>query len=225
VVGNLLILAGLLVLAYPAATWGYTWWQQRELGQRLERAHPRLADSAAGFFASALSVEEGRTTNVSRGTEARERADLRKQAEEFAAQLRNETGPIGRILIPGIGVDAVLMEGTGRKDLREGPGHWPETPLPGMGGNFVVSGHRSTYGAPFRKLDDLAPGDEIQVLLPYAALRYRVTRSMIVKPDDVQVVAPGGQEEIFLATCHPIYSARERLVVRGELAAFELLDD
>jgi len=157
-----------------------------------------------------------------------ELASLVEAARTFSGSLAADTAsgvvPIGRVIIPKIGVDEVLVQGTGRGDLREGPGHWPETPLPGMGGNFVVSGHRTTYGAPFFKLDKLAVGDEIDVLLPYVAARYRVTRSLIVRPNQTDVVAQRGVEELSLATCHPVYSARQRLVVQAEMVSFKLLD-
>ncbi|MCZ7665333.1 MAG: class E sortase [Thermoleophilia bacterium] len=130
----------------------------------------------------------------------------------------------GRLLIPDIGLDVVMVEGTGTADLRKGPGHWPETPLPGMGGNFVVSGHRTTYGAPFFKLNQLEPGDEIQVLLPFAALTYQVTRTMIVLPTETEVVAQRGIEEVSLTTCEPIYSASRRLIVQAELSGFRLIE-
>ncbi len=86
-----------------------------------------------------------------------------------------------------------MLEGTDTRDLREGPGHWPETPLPGQGGNFVVSGHRTTYGAPFRKFDKVKEGDLVDLVLPYAVARYRVSRVVIVKPNEVEEVAQLGQ--------------------------------
>jgi LPXTG-site transpeptidase (sortase) family protein len=239
-VSHLLILAGLALLVYPAGTWGYTWLQQERLEGRLEAAYPQLAPDAGSFFTEPLqppaAAESTAGTPVDKAEEPLD--GLREAVEGYRQTVGDQTvgdqtvgdqtvgdqtGPLGKLYIPRIGLEVVLMKGTGRKELREGPGHWPETPLPGMGGNFVVSGHRSTYGAPFLKLDQLAPGDEIGVVLPYAALRYRVTRSLVVRPDEVAVVAPSGQEEIFLVTCHPVYSARQRLVVRGELISFELL--
>ena len=100
-----------------------------------------------------------------------------------------------------------------------------ETPLPGLGGNFVVSGHRTTYGGPFFKLDKLEPGDRIDLLLPYAAATYRVTQKVIVFPNQTDVVAQSGKEELSLATCHPIYSARQRLVIKAEMVSFKVLEE
>ncbi len=234
---NLLILAGLLVLLYPAGTWGYAWWEQRSLEKRLVDSHPALAQPAAQVFSGGMvptlaPVDPSGQTQF-RSQEERDRRlvelrAFRKAAEAFAAGLAAKGGgggePIGRMTIPKIGVNTVLVEGVGRGDLREGPGHWPETSLPGMGGNFVVSGHRTTYGGPFFKLDKLNLGDEIRLILPYAAATYRVTKKMIVLPTQTEVVAQRGREEISLATCHPIYSAKQRLVIQAELASFKLLN-
>jgi len=88
----------------------------------------------------------------------------------------------------------------------------------------VVSGHRTTYGAPFFRLDNLEAGDEIQLVLPYVAAVYRVWRSIVVLPYETQVVAQRGVEEISLATCHPIYSAAQRLVVQAQLVEYQLLE-
>jgi LPXTG-site transpeptidase (sortase) family protein len=152
-------------------------------------------------------------------------AAFRKAADEFDASIGTKIGePLGKIIIPAIGVDVILVEGTSKRDLKEGPGHWEETPFPGQGGNFVISGHRTTYGAPFFKLNELKPGDEIDIVLPYAVCRYTVTEVLIVYPDQVDTVAQAGREQISLAACHPIYSAKQRIVVKGELAGFKLVE-
>ncbi len=238
-IANLLILAGLAVLLYPAGTWAYTWYQQAQLEKELNRAHPGLAGDTEEFFADGM-VTFTRDLNEELANLRVERADLRQaadvarekaeaqqlfeRAKKFAEEVQGQGGlPIGKLIVPSIGLESVLIQGAGTSDLREGPGHWPETPLPGLGGNFVVSGHRTTYGAPFFKLDKVIEGDEIQVLMPYVAAQYRVTETMIVAPDEVEVVAQRGLEEISLATCHPIYSARQRLVVKAELVGFKLL--
>lgn len=232
VLSDLLIVAGVALLLYPVGTWGYTWWQQKGLARQLVLTHPALTLPSRTYFSEDMvQLKEEQSALRKAAEETRRKAELaalsdaaRAFAESLTADPGSGTVPIGRIVIPAIGVDAVLIEGVGRSDLREGPGHWPETPLPGLGGNFVVSGHRTTYGAPFFKLDKVAVGDEIDVLLPYAAARYQVTRSVIVLPNQTDVVAQRGVEEISLATCHPIYSARQRLVVQAKMISFKLLD-
>ena len=127
--------------------------------------------------------------------------------------------------IPKIQLDnKVVVEGVGRDELRKGPGHVPSTVLPGQDGTFGVSGHRTTYGAPFYRLDELVKGDTITVVAREAIYTYTVTRRAIVRPTDVQVLdnveGPDGKPKatITLTTCHPRYSARQRLVVFGDLS-------
>jgi sortase A len=88
----------------------------------------------------------------------------------------------------------------------------------------VVSGHRTTYGAPFRKLNKVEVGDEIDLVLPYGVARYTVTRVVIVLPTEVDEVAQLGREQVSLAACHPLYSAKQRIVVQGDLTSFKLIE-
>jgi len=117
----------------------------------------------------------------------------------------------------------VIVEGVGRDELRKGPGHVPSTVLPGQPGTFGVSGHRTTYGAPFYRLNELAKGDTITVVTREAIYTYSVTRTAIVRPTDTQVldnvIGPDDKPKatITLTTCHPRYSARQRLIVFGDL--------
>jgi sortase A len=127
--------------------------------------------------------------------------------------------------IPKIQLDnKVVVEGVGREELRKGPGHVPSTVLPGQPGTFGVSGHRTTYGAPFYRLNELTKGDTITVIIREAIYTYTVTRTAIVRPTDVQVLddveGPDGKPKatITLTTCHPRYSARQRLIVFGDLS-------
>ena len=127
--------------------------------------------------------------------------------------------------IPKIQLDnKVVVEGVGREELRKGPGHVPSTVLPGQDGTFGVSGHRTTYGAPFYRLNELTKGDTITVVSREAIYTYTVTRTAIVRPTDVQVLdnvkGPDGKPKatITLTTCHPRYSARQRLIVFGDLS-------
>ena len=86
---------------------------------------------------------------------------------------------VGKLLIDRIGLSTVFVEGTDAGDLRAGPGHYPATPLPGQRGTVAIAGHRTTYGAPFRKIDKVRSGDEIVIVMPYGRFTYRVER----KPD------------------------------------------
>lgn len=121
------------------------------------------------------------------------------------------------IRIPRIGVDRAVVQGVARADLRRGPGHYPATPLPGEAGNAAIAGHRTTYGAPFNRLDELEVGDTIEVRTVAGDYRYAVTEQRIVKPTELSVLEPTTTPTLTLTTCHPKYSARQRLVVRAEL--------
>jgi sortase A len=124
---------------------------------------------------------------------------------------------LGRIVIPQIGLDWTVVHGVGVSDLRKGPGHMPRTPVPGQYGNSVISGHRTTYGAPFNRLDELGPGDRITVETLIGAHVYEVVDSRIVAPTDVWVVQPMDGAWLTLTTCHPKFSAQQRLIVFAKL--------
>lgn len=112
---------------------------------------------------------------------------------------------------------SVFVHGTEAQQLAVGPGHYPSTPLPGQPGNAGIAGHRTTYGAPFGDLDQLRRGDVIVVRMDSEVHRFRVERSAVVDPEDVWVLdrdpLDTGNPTLTLTTCHPRYSARERLIV------------
>ncbi len=120
---------------------------------------------------------------------------------------------IGKLDIPAIGVSEYVVEGTDTGNLRKGPGHYPETPLPGEPGTVAVAGHRTTYGAPFRDLDDVKPGNEIVFDTPFGRFIYRVEDTKIVDDQDLSVLEPVGYKRLMLSACHPLYSAAQRIIV------------
>jgi len=242
---NLMILAGVLCLpGYFLGTCACTALHQRDLRQELAATGAALTIEVAQI-AEAEFVSVNTTTSttlppsateeeVAAALAAVEAAEKKRESElalfktaadEFASNVSGVMRtPLGRIVIPSIGLDVVMLEGTSKSDLKEGPGHWEETPFPGQGGNFVVSGHRTTYGAPFFKLDDVEVGDEIQLIMPYVIARYQAILNIIVYPDEVETVRSVGREQVSLAACHPLYSAKQRVVVIGDLVSFKLID-
>lgn len=127
-------------------------------------------------------------------------------------------GAFGLFQIPKIGVDAAMVEGVGVEDLKKGPGHYPDSALPGYLGNLVIAGHRTTYGAPFFRLDELAAGDEMRVIDGQRRLhKYIVRESKVVDPSDIEVVARTDDARLTLITCTPKFSARQRLIVVADL--------
>lgn len=128
---------------------------------------------------------------------------------------------IGRVVIDRIGLNVVLIQGTDTASLQKGPGHYEYTPFPGQGGTVGIAGHRTTYLAPFRHINDIENGDEVRVEMPYGTFVYTVTRHEIVDPSDVQIVDAVGYEQLVLTACHPVYSAAQRWAVFARLTGIE----
>jgi sortase A len=97
--------------------------------------------------------------------------------------------------------------------LPKGPGHYPDTPLPGAPGTVAIAGHRTTYGAPFRQIDKLRKGDPIELAMPYGTVKYEVIETRIVAPSATYVTRRRSFDQLVLTACHPLYSAKQRIVV------------
>lgn len=203
--GTVLVIAGALLLADAIAT--ITWQEpisavyagitQDALAgdlQQLEESQPTLVETRA---LDKLASSTRRMAFLGRS--------LRRTAEPGEA--------IGRIRAPKGKIDSVIVEGTDPGDLRKGPGLYESTVYPGVGGTTAIAGHRTTYGAPFRHIDGLDPGDRIVVEMPYGRFTYRVQERKIVAPTAVHVVDDAGYDRLVLTACHPLYSAAQRVVV------------
>jgi len=126
--------------------------------------------------------------------------------------------PVGRIRIPRIGANFVVVKGTGTSDLRSGPGIYPETPFPGIAGTTAIAGHRTTYLAPFRHIDELRAGNHILLEMPYAHFTYTVIGQRVVAPTNVlAAIANVGFSRLVLSACTPLFSAEKRLLVSARL--------
>ena len=147
--------------------------------------------------------------------------EVKQAAGAFHKTIIGDGGAIvGTLVIPRIALQTTVLESTDTLVLEEGPGHWEETPLPGEGGRCVISAHRTTFGSLFLRLDELEPGDAIELRMPYGVVEYEVFDSMIVKPDRVDVVRQRGFEELSLATCHPPGSGDFRLVIHARATGY-----
>lgn len=124
---------------------------------------------------------------------------------------------IAKIDFPTLDRSYYVVEGTSTEDLRKGPGHYEDTPLPGERGTVAIAGHRTTYGAPFRTIDDLQPGQEIRIEMRDGRFVYRVQRTRIVEPTETSVKRGVGYDRLILSACHPLYSADKRIVVFARL--------
>jgi sortase A len=129
--------------------------------------------------------------------------------------------PVGRVDIPRIGVAETVFEGVWRTVLDRGPGHWPGTAEPGGWGNTVIAGHRSTYTQPFRRIDELVPGDAIVVTTGNGSFTYQVTGHEIVDERGLHIVDQHPGRELTLFSCHPPGSEQYRYVVHGTLVGSE----
>lgn len=125
---------------------------------------------------------------------------------------------VAAISIPKIGLDEIVVEGVGVEELKKGVGHYPDTKMPGQTGNAALAGHRTTYGHPFNRIDELDPGDEIRLTTKQGTFRYTVTEQRIVAPTEVSVLDNTADNRLTLTTCHPKYSAEKRLIVIAALA-------
>lgn len=198
-IANVLLGAAIGLGGYQTVTDVTAWWEQRALAAEASVAGIEVPDRLLPGEANVLDFE---------GWEAE---DLRYW------ETLPPGGVFGRILAGKMGLDAVVVKGTSRADLKKGPGWIEWTDLPGPKGNVGIAGHRTTFGAPFRRLDTLAAGDTIELYSRYRRYVYVVTEQLVVTPDRTDVVASTEEPMLTLTACHPPYSARYRLIVRAEL--------
>lgn len=210
---TVLIIAGVVMLSDAGLTvaWQepvsgmYAWMVQDRLGgdlRKLELARPGAAELAA---LHALESDRRRIAFLARL--------LRRTADRGDA--------VGRIRIPKISANFVVVDGTDTTSLRKGPGIYDEVAFPGAPGTTAIAGHRTTYLAPFRKIDQLARGDEITLEMPYANLTYEVEKQRIVAPTELSVIKRVGFDRLVLSACHPLYSAARRIVVFARLVGVQ----
>lgn len=223
--GRTFITVGILILLFV----GYQLWGTGIYTAREQNALER--DFATTLAREGVPAPTSTTTTTTIGVpgETSETTETSETSETalLAPTIPAEGDPVARIKIPKIGVDAIVVNGVSRNDLRKGPGLYPETSLPGQAGNAAIAGHRTTYGAPFGDLDQLVVGDLVQVQTLYGVFRFRVTEQLIVAPSDIGVIDPkpvdtnapskGLVPQVTLTTCNPKYSAAQRLIVKADL--------
>ena len=198
-VASVLMVSGALLIADAAMT---LLWQEPISAFLAARQQDALADELDDADSQAEVIRAFR--NPTRATSRRLRGDA-----------------IGRIELPSLDKGFYLVEGTATDDLRKGPGHYEDTPLPGQRGTVGIAGHRTTNGAPFRNIDKLDRGDEVRVEMPYGTFVYDVERTRIVEPTDLSVKDRVSFNRLILSACHPLYSAAQRIVVFARFARRE----
>jgi sortase A len=211
--GFLLVLGGLLVLAWVLAVWR---WQDPLTLLLNQRSQARLA--------SAYEVRVARVQAKPAPAKPREPRTSVATYRRAAASYRRATrigDPIGRLIVPRLGLRAVVVFGTDTASLKKGPGLHPTTGLPGQGHLAYVAGHRTTYGAPFSDIDKLERGDRITFEVPYGTFRYVVVGHRIVRANQLEVLNSRGREEIALQACWPRFFASHRYIAYGKFVRFE----
>ena len=227
--GTALIVMGLVLVVYAAlvvfwrdpVTGAYTAYEQHEMRGSLDRSFREWQSSHPGLGGAAAATP---SAPPAAADTAALRARARTLALAFAAANRGRIGrPIARIRIARIGLSTITVEGTDYwRSLSKGPGRYGEGDYPGMGRTTGIAGHRTTFEAPFRHIDEIRDGDPITLELPYGTFTYRVLRHRIVDNGDWSIMRRVGFDELVLSACHPIYSAAQRYVVFARLASIEL---
>jgi sortase A len=219
-VGRTLITSGTLILLFVA----YQLWGTGLQEAKSQRALSDQFEQLQQQFAARTSTTTSTTTTTAQpGTTATTLPPLATEPARDDLPLPKPGDPIAKIRIPKIGITRTVVEGVDLSQLKRGPGHYPETPLPGQRGNVAIAGHRTTYGQPFHNVDKLAPGDDILFETLQGNFRYVVDEIKIVKPSQVEVLLPrldaNGvlENRITLIACQPKYSAAKRIIISGVL--------
>lgn len=207
VVGRTFITAGLLLL-------GLVVYQLWGTGIEQRRAQDRLREDFTELISTATATPSTATTS-SATTNAGE--------TDITVPIRPNSA-LALLEVPSAGIADIVVEGATVSALRHGPGHIAGTALPGEVGNSAIAGHRTTYGAPFANLDDVAIGDEVKVTTARGVFTYAVDDVRIVGPNRTDVLRPRGKATVItLITCHPRFSTAKRLIVTAELTSSEPL--
>jgi sortase A len=210
VTGTLMLVGGVALLLWVLVVWRwqdpftalYTTWKQHQLSRSYERR------------AQAFRLPEPKSKAASTPTVTAAR--LRAQAKRY--RLASERGQaIGRLRVPRLGLNMVVVDGTDESTLKKGPGRDRRTYMPGEGQLIYIAGHRTTYLAPFAHIERMKAGDSISLEVPYGTFRYRVFTHRIVTADDLAVLRSRGREIVELQACHPRFFASHRYIVFARL--------
>jgi sortase A len=202
--GALLVVWAIVILFFgDPVTALYQDWRQHQMAGQLKKEFKQFRSSAP----------------FSNKSKPPSPAAIRAAAWRFSHQV-HEGQPIGRIEIPRIGLNKVFVNGTDwGADLSRGPGRYPESSWPGMRKVTAIAGHRTTFGAPFRHIDELARGNPIQLRMPYGTFNYRVFKHEVVRSNDWSILRKRGFDTLVLSACHPLYSASHRWIVFARLVS------
>jgi len=213
IAGTILVVAGLGMLAWVLVVWRwqdpftalYTHWKQHQLSQTYERRFSQY--EPAQLRRNEVSIS-ARTKVI-----AREARLYRIQSGRGQA--------IGRIRVPRLQLNMILVNGTDHDSLTKGPGRDRRTYMPGEGQLVYIAGHRTTSLAPFAHIERLQSGDAVTLEVPYATFRYRVFKHRIVGAHEMSVLRSHGVEVVELQACHPRFFATQRYIAYARLVRVE----
>ncbi len=221
-----LITLGALTLVWAFIVWRwedpftalYTIYEQHQLAQAYDR---RVSTFAVSSSSTHIPAPPGATRHVRAAASQQGPAAKRLETEKRAVGLlarkyrldSHEGDPLGRIIVPRLGLNMIFLDGTDESSLEKGPGRDLQTFMPGENRLVYIAGHRTTFLAPFSNINELRPGDRITLELPYATFVYSVTRHIIVAYNDMAVLRPGRSELLALQACHPRFFATHRYIV------------
>jgi sortase A len=211
--GGLLLVIGAVLLATALMT---IFWQDPITA--VVTQHEQKVLSAKLEAAEKAPVQGSTLRLVQRAESNPERVAL--LARDLAERTRSGE-PLGRIQISRMGVNFVFVSGVGKGSLKKGPGHYDGSPLPGLPGTVAIAGHRTTYAAPFRRMNRLRRGDKITLTMPYGHFTYRVEGLRVVLPQNTGVLKHVRHNRLVLTTCTPVDSAAKRLVTTARLVRAE----
>lgn len=203
--GTVLAAGGLL-----AAAWAFTVWKWQDPFTALYTSHAQASLEREYRNEAATYRTPGHVRK--RVPLAVERQRIHRAATRYREQLRRGDA-VGRLHVPQLGLDDILVEGTDHNSLTKGPGRYVGSYVPGEGQLIYIAGHRTTYGAPLAQIDRLQRGDEVRLEMPYGTFTYKVSGHVIVPADDVERLQSDGREVIALQACHPRFFATERYIV------------
>jgi len=211
ILGTVMAVVGVLMLIWAFLVWQwqdpftalYTAWKQHQLTSQYDK---RVAAFPSKEFSSASLAAERKT--------------IAAEAKRYRSET-HQGEAIGRIRIPRMGVNMILVDGTDHETLKKGPGRDLRTFMPGENRLIYIAGHRTTYLAPFSHIDSLRPGDKVTIQLPYGTFLYNVTGHRIVRADDLSVLRSPRHEQLDLQACHPRFFATHRYIAYARLIRVE----
>jgi sortase A len=210
ILGTVLIVAGSLTLLWALVVWQwqdpftalYTKWKQHQLASQYEKRVQTFAGTVSGTSLAA------------------ERSSIAREAKAYRADSKRGQA-IGRLRVPRMGLNMVLVNGTDHDTLKKGPGRDLRTFMPGEDRLVYIAGHRTTYLAPFSHIDRMKRGDPVTIEVPYGTFIYRVTHHRIVEATDLSVLRSPRYDVVELQACHPRFFASHRYIVYARLVRVE----